>query len=57
MPEEGSRWDLENFLETFDVWTASEDPSTDVRAAVLTWIFSQRHAVRCDSLATLTLPL
>ena len=97
MPE-GSRWDLESFLEAFDVWTAREDPSTDVRTAVLAWIFSraddpcagvqreagfpdlwfgpvprtvlrgtvvacsyrveeQRHAVRCDSLATPTLPL
>ena len=98
MPEEGSPWDLENFLEAFDVWSAREDPPADVRAAVLAWVFSraddpyagvqreagfsnlwfgpvprtvlrgtvvacsywveeQRRAVRCDSLATLSLPL
>lgn len=98
MPEQVSRWVLDNFLETFDVWVASEDPSVEVRSAVLAWVFSRaedpyagvrrevgfanlwfgaiprtlrmdtvvacsywveerRNVVRCDSLATLSLPL
>lgn len=41
MPERVSRWVLDNFSETFDLWVASE----------------QQHAARCDSLATSSLPL
>lgn len=41
MPEQVSRWVLDNFLETFDVWVASEGPSVEVRSAVLAWVFGR----------------
>lgn len=41
MPNEGSFWRLENFLDRLDAWVALERPDRDLRLVVTAWIMSR----------------